>query len=44
VFLDLVKPLSRVPNPRCMINTRKVETIIQMLLAVNNASLMIEII
>ena len=32
VFLDRVRPASRLAKPRCMINTRKVATSIQVLL------------
>lgn len=35
VFLALVMPLSRAAKPRCMMNTRKVATSIQVLFTVN---------
>ena len=38
VFLDLVKPDSSAAKPKCIINTSRVETSIQVLLAVNIAS------
>ena len=38
VFFDCVSPDSRVANPRCMTKTRKVATIIQVLLTAKSAS------
>ena len=38
VFFDWVSPDSRVANPRCMTKTRKVATIIQVLLTAKSAS------
>jgi hypothetical protein len=38
VFLARVRPLSRQLKPRCMMNTRAAESIIQMLFAVKSAS------
>ena len=35
VFLALVRPLSSAAKPRCMMNTRKVATSIQVLFTVN---------
>jgi hypothetical protein len=37
VFLDCPNPASTPAKPRCMINTKPVDSIIQMLLAVNSA-------
>ena len=38
VFLDCVSPTSRVENPKCMLNTKNVATIIHTLLTEKIAS------